>query len=138
MQIAKSSMWFKVYRFGVRRVYPSSDGRGIMHRRTDLCHFMRVIFLYLPFIYIFSVSVSVAFVMLVWFNPWSSVAVLAVLVSFGTFLAGILGTVYLCAEAESTEPIREWVKAKKHKYCPMVTFYEEENEKDQAETSQYQ
>ena len=104
----------------------------------DLCHFMRVIFLYLPFIYIFSVSVSVAFVMLVWFNPWSSVAVLAVLVSFGTFLAGILGTVYLCAEAESTEPIREWVKAKKHKYCPMVTFYEEENEKDQAETSQYQ
>ena len=59
-----------------------------------------------------------------WFEIPMGAFLFAMFVSAGAFLAVAIGIVYLTAEAQATEPLREAYRGWKEKYCPVVVLHD--------------
>ena len=142
MIITKESYWYRVFTWCLKLCSKFLDKDLVWKYRngSNLCHFMRVIFIYSPLILlsqlltVFITLGILLYVPIIWFGALSWFG-LIFLITAGTVL--IVAFCYLMDK--NAERIKywyrekekglmiTWIKAKKQKICPLIKWEEGEN-----------
>lgn len=151
MQVSSSSLHARLYRSTRRGLLQVWDGKEWFDSRlesSDLCTYVRTLCLYLPLLLLWYTVALIGPPVLLIIVPLLFVGLKGTLIGWGVFLGAIAAFAliaflaclledyrverrlreYRKQEVEEKEKppslIKEWIKAKKSKVCPLVEFTE--------------